>query len=152
MSNNLEGLWGSSTQEKMASEARGEFVVLPAGWYNATITGTELKETSSGGTMLVVDFDTKGTDIKDRLNIKNNSDKAQLIGRQKVAKIATCCNIDLKDSTQLHGLSIDIKLKVEEFKSNTSGEMLQSNKVTDYRKAGAGESQSPVATGQGAGW
>ncbi len=141
----LNGLWGDDGQAKMADDARGEFTVLPPGWYTCTITKTELKKTNSGGSMLVVTMETDGTKLVDRFNIKNASDKAQLIGRQQLAKMAVEAGVpELTDSIQLHGMSVDAKVVIEEFKSNTTGNMLKSNKVAAYKKAGA--ASAPAST------
>jgi hypothetical protein len=140
---NLQGLWDEEGgQQKAAEEARGDFTVLPPGWYTVVIKKAELKDTSTGGKMVVVDYETTGGDkITDRFNIKNASSDAQRIGRQQLAKMATCAGVpNLNDTTQLFGMSLDVKLKIEKFKSNTTGNELESNKVSDYKEKGKGVS------------
>ena len=145
----LQGLWGEKTQEELAAESKEGFKVLAPGWYSGFITRSEVKDTRSGGKMLVIDLESKGGDkLVDRFNILNNSEKAQLIGRQQLAKCACEAGVaDLRDSTQLHGMPIDFKVEVEEFESNTTpGKMLKSNKIAAYKKIGTsttGASASP---------
>ncbi len=144
---NLEGIFGEQGQQEMADEARGEFTVLPPGWYTVVILKAQLEDTQSGGKMVVVEMETTaGEAVKDRLNVVNNSEKAQLIGRQKLAKLGICAGAkQLTDTMQLIGLQLDVKLKVEEFTSNTTGKKLKSNSVADYAKAGDhGGSASPT--------
>ncbi len=149
----LEGLWGDSTQEAMAEEARGSFTVLPPGWYTVTILKAELADTKNGGKMVVADMETKSSDsLVARFNIKNNSAKAETIGRQQLAKCATVAGVkNLTDSNQLHGMALDVKVTVEEFKSNTTGDMLKSNNIGDFAKAGTKATGQPAQdSGNGA--
>ena len=126
-------------------ESTGEFVVLPAGKYQAVITGDELKSTSTGGTMLVLSLVVTegphaGTALTDRLNIINNSAKAQAIGQGKLKRICalTGVNYPPPDTTPTYGKPLTITVKVEPFKSNTDGRMLESNKVSAYGPAEKG--------------
>jgi len=151
---NLSGLWGNSTQEEMAKEARGDFEILPPGWYSATITKAELSDTQSGGKMVVVTLLTgNGVEIRDYINIKNDSEKAQAIGRQRLAKLACEAGVkNLTDTMQLNGLPVDVKLKVEKFKSNTTGNELESNKVADYKKSDASNESNNSGGNKNAPW
>jgi len=142
----LSGLWGEKTQQEMAEEARGGFVLLAPGWHTTVIKKAELKDTQSGGKMLVVDFE---NDATARFNIKNASQKAEMIGRQQLAKCATEAGVkNLTDSAQLHGMPVDIKVTVEKFVSNTNGKELESNNIVDFAKAGTKANASAAkATG-----
>jgi hypothetical protein len=124
--------------EKEAQGYRGVFEVIPPGWYPVVIVHSELKNTSSGGKMVVFRYrfeDGSDRELIDRLNTVNASEKAQGIGRAALAKIAESIGHKgaLNSSDPLHGRPFDVKVVIEEFASNKTGEMLKSNKVIDYR-------------------
>ena len=96
------------TDENNAPKA--DFQPIPAGKYSAVVDSTELKETKSGGTMLVLTW--KITDEKhqnrlvwQRINLRcPKSEKAERIGRQQLAQIRVALGIkSLVDSDQLIG-------------------------------------------------
>jgi len=98
----------------------GSFEPLPAGWYSATMAGAELKATKSGtGQYISIRYDITGPTHQGRvvfgnLNIRNQSPKAEEIGRQQLGDI--CRSIGLShvgDTDQLIGHSLMIKLDVE---------------------------------------
>ena len=127
--------------EEAAAEFSGQFEVLPPGWIQVVVTGSEVKDTKAGtGKMLELVYETRdGKTLKDRLNIVNPSEVAQKIGRAALGKLAVSIGIkgELKDTNVLHGRPFEIKVEVEEFESNKeAGKMLKSNKVVDYRAAG----------------
>lgn len=144
--------------EKEAAEFKGEFKVLPPGWLKMVILTAEIKATTTGGQMLVFTYDHPDGGVNDRLNIFNNSEVAQKIGRQALAKICECCgltgNFSLKDIPKLFGRYMDVELGIEKFKSNkpdaTTGKFkdLQSNKVKNYAKAGTKSASSPAPAEQ----
>lgn len=96
-----------------------DFSPVPEGEYAVAITGAELKGTSKGGTMLVLDFSimtgpNEGRVIYDRLNINcPGSEKAENIAKQSLAKI--CKAIDtptLKSTNELLGKRLKIKVSI----------------------------------------
>jgi len=126
-------------------ESGGDFVVLPPGKYQAVIIGDTLKDTKAGtGKILEVRLQIQdrgefyGTEIIDRLNIINPSEKAQAIGQGVLKRICNLTGAPFPppDTRKCYGKPMTITVKIEEFESNNSGKMLQSNKVTGYAKAG----------------
>ena len=121
-------------------ESNGEFTVLPAGKYEMVIKQDVLKDNSKRTgkllelTLEVIKGEYSGTEIIDRLNIINPSDVAQKIGQGTLKRICNLCGVPFPpdDSRKLWGIPIMVKVKVTEFESNTTGEKLQSNKVTSY--------------------
>lgn len=127
--------------EKDVQEYKAGFEVIEPGWKKVVIVGSEIKDTRAGnGKMLILTDElqdgTKRT-LTDRLNIFNPSEKAQIIGRAALAKIAQSVGHKgtLTDSKVLHGRPFEVKIEIEEFESNTEpGKMLKSNKISDYRR------------------
>lgn len=143
----------TANPEQDAGGHRGEFKVVPPGWVRVVITASEIKTTAAGdGKMLKFTYEVQGAEgtIIDRLNIVNPSETAQKIGRGALAKIALAIGHkgNLTRTEVLHGRPFDVKVSVEDFISNTTGKMLQSNKCTNYRPVQASaprlESKSPV--------
>ena len=139
--------------DEAVKDYKSGFSVVPPGWYTVVITESEVKDTSTGGKMVVLKNelqDGSGRSLPDRLNIVNKSEIAQKIGRATLAKIAKYCGVNgkLENSDVLHGRPFDVKIVVEKFKSNKADEsgnypMLDSNKITDYRPKGEGANVVP---------
>ena len=102
-------------------QGTGNFEPLPAGWYTATITQSELKATKAGnGQYIKLRYDITGPSHQGRvvfgnLNIKNASPKAEEIGRQQLGDIMRAIGLaKVTDTDQLIGGQIAIKLEVKE--------------------------------------
>ena len=143
--------------EEDVKEYRTGFEIIPPGWVRTVIIESEIVSTKSGtGKMLVLTNelqDGTGRHLTDRLNIINSSEKAQIIGRAALAKIAVSVGVKgaITNSNILHGRPYEVKVEIEEFESNTEpGKMLKSNRITDYRAiqsapaAAAGTAKTPV--------
>ena len=112
------------------------FEPLPEGWYNATITGAEVKETKAGdGKYIACKYTITGPSHQGRvvfgnLNIKNASTKAEEIGRQQLGEIMRAIGLGkVSDTDQLIGGNLGIKLIVK------TGEYA-GNEVKGYRAIG----------------
>lgn len=95
------------------------FDVIPAGWYKVMIDESELKPTKDGnGAYLSLRFNVtegpyKGRKVFARLNIKNNNEQAQKIAHGQLSAIAHAVRVlQVADSTQLHNIPLQIKVKV----------------------------------------
>ena len=102
-------------------QASKDYSVLPAGWYSATISGAEVKETKAGtGEYIAVKYSITGPTHQGRvifgnLNIKNPNPKAEEIGRQQLGDIMRAIGLArVTDTDQLIGGSLVIKLDVKE--------------------------------------
>jgi hypothetical protein len=98
----------------------GSFDPLPPGWYSATMAGAELKATKTGtGQYIAIRYDIIGPTHQGRvvfgnLNIRNQSPKAEEIGRQQLGDICRAIGLArVGDTDQLIGHSLMIKLDVE---------------------------------------
>lgn len=112
----------------------GSYDPLPAGFYNATIANAELKTAKSGGQYLNVRYDITGPSHAGRVvfgmvNLTNPNQRAEEIGRQQLGELMRAIGLDtLKDSDQLIGGRLKIKLTVEE-----SEQYGMQNRVGGYR-------------------
>lgn len=127
-------------------EASKDFTPLPAGWYTATISGAEIKETKAGtGEYIAVKYSITGPTHQGRviygnLNIKNPNPKAEEIGRQQLGELMRAIGLARVDDTdQLIGGSLSIKLEVKLSEQYGDG-----NEVKGY-KAVAGGSMPTLA-------
>ena len=119
----------------------GEFEIVPPGKYQAVIVNDSLVQTKSGtGQMLVLTVQITekgeflGTELVDRINIINQSEKAQAIGQSRLRHICDLCRVPFPphNTRLLYGKPVLITVKVEEFESNNTGGMLKSNKISRY--------------------
>jgi hypothetical protein len=120
----------------------GNFEPLPDGWYNATITGAEVKPTKAGdGKYIAAKYTITGPSHQGRvvfgnLNIKNASTKAEEIGRQQLGEIMRAIGLaKVTDTDQLIGGNLGIKLVVK------TGEYA-GNEIKGYKSLGV---SSPAA-------
>ena len=95
------------------------FDLLPAGWYAATITGAESRDTKSGtGKYLRVEFtlaDPAGRKVWSNYNVKNDNPAAESIGRQQLAEVVRAIGKKaVRDTDELRGCVLLIKVKVRE--------------------------------------
>ena len=132
------------------------FKVIPPGTYNVVIVESDVKDTKSGtGKMLVLkyqilDGQNVGDTVQDNINVINQSETAQRIGQSQLKHICDAIGFKgkLKDSTQLHGKPLAVKVIVEEFESNKeAGKMLKSNKIEKRMKKGSASSAAQPSSG-----
>lgn len=102
-------------------QGNNNYEPLPAGWYTATITQAELKDTKAGnGQYIKLRYDITGPTGQGRvvfgnLNIKNPNQKAEEIGRQQLGDIMRAIGLaKVTDTDQLIGNSLSIKLDVKQ--------------------------------------
>ena len=116
----------------------GNFEPLPEGWYNATITGADIKDTKAGdGQYIACKYTITGPSHQGRivfgnLNIKNASTKAEEIGRQQLGEIMRAIGLStVRDTDQLIGGNLTLKLVVK------TGDYA-GNEIKGYKAIGSG--------------
>jgi hypothetical protein len=99
------------------------FDPIPVGWYDAQITGAEIKATKNGnGQYIAVQYTILGPEYQGRiifanLNIRNKNPKAQEIGVAGLGALLSAIGLPKADDTsQLIGGTLQIKVKVQEAK------------------------------------
>lgn len=128
-------------------EPSQSFDILPEGWYSVTIVKSEMKPTKDGkGSYLqlnlaVADGPHAKRVVFDRLNLNNANEQAKNIAYQTLSSICHATGvIQLQDSSQLHGILMQAKLKVR--KDEKYGE---SNEVVGYKSAAQNAAPSFVS-------
>lgn len=129
------------------------FDPLPAGWYNANITASEMKPTKDGSgayiqlELTVLDGQFANRKVFDRLNVQNTSQVAQEIAYATLSSICHATGvIQVQDTSQLHGIPMEVKLSVQA----ASGDYEASNKVKGYRASSQGGGAPAPQMGQAA--
>jgi hypothetical protein len=127
-------------------QGNNNYEPLPAGWYTATITQAELKDTKAGnGQYIKLRYDITGPTGQGRvvfgnLNIKNPNPKAEEIGRQQLGDIMRAVGLaKVTDTDQLIGSQIGIKLDVKQ-----DDQYGPSNEVKGFKSLSG--SAAPVAS------
>ena len=117
---------------------------LPSGWYNATVTGAELRDTKSGsGQYIAVRYDITGPTHQGRvvygnINIRNISTKAEEIGRQQLGELMRAIGLArVADTDELIGGQLQIKVDVRQQEG-----FAPTNEIRAYRVLSGG---APVA-------
>jgi hypothetical protein len=133
-------------------QSDNNFDPIPAGWYDVTINGAELKTTKAGtGQYIAVRYDVVGPTHQGRvvfgnLNISNPNPKAEEIGHQQLGDLMRAIGLaQVTDTDQLVGGSCQIKVSIR--KSEEYGD---SNDVKAW-KAGNGapmQSAQPMQQAQ----
>lgn len=125
------------------------FDVLPAGWYNVRMTESVNKPTKDGKgsylaiTLTVIDGPATGRKIFDRLNLVNKNETAVKIAYETLSAICHATGvIQLQDSTQLHGIPMQVKVKIKP----AEGGYEEGNETAGYKKIEGGSIPgAPVA-------
>ena len=133
-------------------EPSSSFDPIPAGWYTAIISNSEMKATRDGYgeylslTLQIIEGQHENRLVFARLNLKNANDKAVDIARKDLAAICRAVGVmSPQASEELHDKPLMIKVKVRA----AQGEYDASNDVAGY-KAVEGGTASPVQQKQAA--
>ena len=130
----------------------GGYDLLPAGWYTATITETDVKDTKDGrGKYIKVRYDITGPTHQGRvvfgnLNIQNPSSEAERIGRQQFGDLLRSLGMDrIQDTDQLVGGALQVKVGVRKDKT---GQYEDQNDIRGFKALEGGTilPQAPKAT------
>lgn len=136
-------------------ESSNDYELLPAGWYTCTISTAELANTKSGtGQKIALRYTVTGPTHQGRvvfgnINIRNQSTKAEEIGRQQLGELMRAINIPrLTDTDQLIGASLSIKVAVREARVDpATGQRYEAqNEVKGFKADGAGSAAPKPST------
>ena len=119
----------------------GSYDPLPPGWYTATISDAEVKQTKTGtGQYIKLRYDITGPTHQGRvvfgnLNIRNESVKAEEIGRQQLGEVMRAIGLaKIADTDQFIGGSLAIKLDVRAATEQYAAQ----NEVRGFKAVGGG--------------
>lgn len=118
---------------------KSNFDPLPAGNYVAQVVESDIKPTKSGQalnlTFEVLDGAHRNRKVWARLNIKNDSAKAQEIAQAQLSALCHAIGvINLTDTQQLHAKPVRIRVKVRP----ADGNYAASNDVTGFEAVPGG--------------
>ena len=130
-------------------EPNTSYEPIPAGWYTAIISSSEMKATRDGYgeylslTLQVIEGQYENRLVFARLNLKNANDKAVDIARKDLAAICRAVGVmSPQASEELHDIPLMIKVKVRP----ASGEYEASNDIGGYKAVeGANLTPAPKA-------
>ena len=130
-------------------EPSSSFDPIPAGWYKAIISNSEMKPTRDGYgeylslTLQIIDGQYENRLVFARLNLKNANDKAVDIARKDLAAICRAVGVmSPQASEELHDIPLMIKVKVRA----ASGDYEASNDIGGYKAVeGANLTPAPKA-------
>ena len=141
-------LFNFNAAEVEAQAPATEKTLLPEGFYNVTITNTEVKETKSGtGSYVrteytILDGDHAKRKVWGNFNIRNENPKAEQIGKSQLASACHAMGINvISDTSELHNKPLKIKLSVR--KSDEYGDQ---NEVKGFAKADIGVAMPTAST------
>ena len=127
-------------------EPSSSFDPIPAGWYKAIISNSEMKPTRDGYgeylslTLQIIEGQYENRLVFARLNLKNANDKAVDIARKDLAAICRAVGVmSPQSSEELHDKPLMIKVKVRA----ASGDYEASNDIGGY-KAVEGANLTPA--------
>lgn len=125
------------------------FEPIPAGWYTATVTGAELKDTKAGdGQYINVQYTITGPEQQGRvifglINIRNASTKAQEIGLSNLNALMSAIGLEkVQDTDQLIGHDCQIKVKIRPAKDGYEA----SNDISGWKAQEGGVKMSAPVT------
>lgn len=130
-------------------QSDSNYELVPAGWYNATITKAEIKPTKAGtGQYIAIRYDITGPSHQGRvvfgnLNIKNPNPKAEEIGRQQLGDVMRAIGLArVTDTDQLISGSLQIKVAIKE----SDGQYEASNEIKGFKAINGSQPPMPQAT------
>ena len=151
----MANLGESFNADDLPTGNTGDYELLPEGLYSAMISKAEVGQTKSGtGTKIDCRFDITGPSHQGRVvfsafNIRNQSAKAEEIGRQQLGEIMRAIGLArLEDSDQLVGGQLQIKVKIKQPSPDdvARGYSQPRNEVAGFRSLGVGGMPAPAAS------
>ena len=117
-------------------DPQSNFDPIPAGWYKAMITESELKQTRNGQgnylqlTLQVLDGQHAGRHLWERLNLMNPSTAAVEIAQKSLSAICHAIGVlTPRDSSELHNKALQVKVKVKA----AEGDFEARNEISGYK-------------------
>jgi hypothetical protein len=122
------------------------YELLPAGWYVAQITFSEIVDLKSGnGKAIKLTFEVlsegyRGRKIWAQLNVRHNNQQAEQIAQQQLRELCDSLGIvRMNDTAELHNKPIQIKVKV---RKSENPQYEDQNDISGYKTAGGASAPS----------
>ena len=121
------------------------YELLPAGWYTAQVTESEIVNLNSGnGQAIKLTFEVLSDGYRNRkvwarLNVRHTNPKAETIAQQQLRELCDSIGIvRMQDTVELHNKPVQIKVKV---RKSDDPQYEDQNGVNGFKPAGAGQPQ-----------
>ncbi len=130
--------------------AKGDFELIPVGWYPATVDKAEVRDTKKkNGKVLWLQFTILDSPagfanrkLFTTINLVNPNEEAVKIGRRELDGLASACGITrLRKEEELIGKTVDARVTVK--KGNEGYE--DDNKISAYEPIGTKSGKAPAA-------
>lgn len=134
-----------SVQRREAS-----YELLPAGWYAAQVTESEIVSLKSGNgqalkiTLEVLTDGYRGRKLWARLNVRHSNPEAERIAQQQLREL--CESVGLarfRDTTELHNKPVQVKVKI---RKDETGQYEDQNEVSGFKPAAGGAAPMAAAS------
>ena len=124
-----------------APKRENNYELLPAGWYTAQVTESELVALKSGqGQALKLTFEVltdgyRNRKVWARLNVRHSgSAQAEQIAQQQLRELCESVGIvRMQDTVELHNKPVQIKVKI---RKDDTGQYEDQNEVTGFKPVG----------------
>jgi hypothetical protein len=125
------------------------YELLPAGWYTAQVTESEIVPLKSGNgqalklTIEVLQDGYRGRKVWARLNVRHTNQQAESIAQQQLREL--CESIGLarfRDTSELHNKPMQIKVKI---RKDETGQYEDQNEVSGFKPAAGGAAPMAAA-------
>lgn len=122
------------------------YELLPAGWYVAQITDSDIVVLKSGnGQAIKLTFEVlsdgyRGRKIWAQLNVRHNNQQAEQIAQQQLRELCDSLGIvRMNDTAELHNKPIQVKVKV---RKSDNPQYEDQNDISGYKAAGGASAPS----------
>lgn len=127
--------------EKQAGQG-GNAVLIPQGQYQAVVVASEMKDTKTGGQMIVFTIvvtqgEYANTEFKEYCNVINNNSQTVEIAYQTIANMGKATGLaNIQDSSDLHNKALMIEIKTKPAKDwiNDKGETVAGKEMSEIKK------------------
>lgn len=118
-------------------EKRESFELLPAGWYTAQVTESEIVPLKSGnGSALKLTFEViqegyRNRKVWARLNVKHSNPETERIAQQQLRELCDSIGVArMTDTVMLHKKPVQIKVKI---RKDDSGQYEDQNEINGFK-------------------
>lgn len=140
-------------------EGNGNFEPIPAGWYTAQITKSELKDTKdSTGQYINMQLAISGPSYQGRvvfamINIRNKSQKAEEIGRQQLGDLMRALGLPrVQDTDELVGGNLSVKVAIDQSPGYDPKNVVKAYKAIEGSAPPMPAATQPQQTGSAPPW
>lgn len=123
------------------------YELLPAGWYAAQVTESEIVTLKSGNgqaiklTFTILSDNYRGRKVWVRLNVRHTNPKAETVAQQQLRELCESIGLArMNDTVELHNKPVDIKIKI---RKDETGQYEDQNEVSGFKPVAGG--QAPAA-------